>query len=45
MIGNYKIVTLCGSTKFKKEFLEIQKKTYTFRIHRNFCRPIWTFRR
>ena len=25
MIGNYKIVTLCGSTKFKKEFLEIQK--------------------
>lgn len=26
MIGNYKIVTLCGSTKFKKEFLEIQKK-------------------
>lgn len=26
MIENYKIVTLCGSTKFKKEFLEIQKK-------------------
>ena len=26
MIGNYKIVTLCGSTKFKKEFLEVQKK-------------------
>lgn len=26
MIGNYKIVTLYGSTKFKKEFLEIQKK-------------------
>mgnify|MGYP002431315496 FL=1 len=26
MIGNYKIVTLCGSTKFKKEFLKIQKK-------------------
>ena len=26
MVGNYKIVTLCGSTKFKKEFLEIQKK-------------------
>lgn len=26
MIENYKIVTLCGSTKFKKEFLEVQKK-------------------
>jgi NAD(P)H-nitrite reductase large subunit len=26
MIGNYKIVTLCGSTKFKDEFMEIQKK-------------------
>ena len=26
MIGSYKIVTLCGSTKFKKEFLEVQKK-------------------
>lgn len=26
MIGNYKIVTLCGSTKFKKAFFEIQKK-------------------
>lgn len=28
MIGNYKIVTLCGSTKFKKEFLEIQKNLH-----------------
>lgn len=26
MIGNYKIITLCGSTRFKKEFLDIQKK-------------------
>lgn len=25
MIKNYKIVTLCGSTKFKKEFLRVQK--------------------
>jgi len=26
MIKNYKIVTLCGSTKFKDEFMEAQKK-------------------
>ena len=26
MIGKYKVITLCGSTKFKNEFLEIQKK-------------------
>ena len=26
MIGNYKIITLCGSTKFKNEFYEAQKK-------------------
>ncbi len=26
MIGNYKIVTLCGSTRFKREFMEAQKK-------------------
>lgn len=26
MIGNYKIITLCGSTKFKDTFIEIQKK-------------------
>lgn len=26
MIGNYKIVTLCGSTKFKDEFYIIQKQ-------------------
>jgi len=25
MIKNYKIITLCGSTKFKKEFLRVQK--------------------
>lgn len=25
MINNYKIITLCGSTKFKKEFLLVQK--------------------
>ena len=25
MIGSYKIITLCGSTKFKDEFLKAQK--------------------
>lgn len=26
MVGKYKVITLCGSTKFKDEFMEIQKK-------------------
>ena len=26
MIKNYKIVTLCGSTRFKEQFLEAQKQ-------------------
>lgn len=26
MIGKYKIVTLCGSTRFQKQFYEVQKK-------------------
>lgn len=26
MIGDYKIITLCGSTKFKDEFIETQKR-------------------
>ena len=26
MIGNYKVITLCGSTKFKDEFLRVQKE-------------------
>lgn len=26
MIGNYKIITLCGSTKFKDEFIAEQKQ-------------------
>ena len=25
MVKNYKVVTLCGSTKFKDEFLKVQK--------------------
>ena len=26
MIGNYKVITLCGSTRFKDEFMEVQKR-------------------
>ncbi|MCJ7819693.1 MAG: hypothetical protein MUP53_00700 [Bacteroidales bacterium] len=26
MIGKYKIITLCGSTRFREEFLEAQKR-------------------
>lgn len=26
MIGSYKVVTLCGSTKFKEHYLETQKR-------------------
>ena len=26
MVGNYPVVTLCGSTRFKEKFMEAQKK-------------------
>lgn len=26
MQGNYKVITLCGSTKFKEQFFDVQKK-------------------
>ena len=26
MVGKYKVITLCGSTRFKEAFMEIQKK-------------------
>ena len=26
MVQNYKVITLCGSTKFKNEFIEAQKR-------------------
>ena len=26
MEGNYKVITLCGSTRFKNEFMEVQKR-------------------
>ena len=26
MVGEYKVITLCGSTKFKEEFMKIQKQ-------------------
>lgn len=26
MVGKYRVITLCGSTRFKDQFLEIQKR-------------------
>ena len=26
MVGNYKVITLCGSTRFKDAFIEAQKQ-------------------
>ena len=26
MVGKYKVITLCGSTRFKNEFMETQKR-------------------
>ena len=26
MVGKYPVITLCGSTRFKEEFMEMQKK-------------------
>jgi len=26
MIQNYKVITLCGSTRFKEQFIETQKR-------------------
>ena len=26
MVGQYKVITLCGSTRFKNEFMEVQKR-------------------
>ena len=26
MVGNYKVVTLCGSTRFKDDFIRVQKE-------------------
>lgn len=26
MVGRYKVITLCGSTKFKDEFIKVQKE-------------------
>lgn len=25
MVGKYKVITICGSTRFKEQFLEVQK--------------------
>ena len=26
MIGNYPVITLCGSTRFKNEYMDVQKR-------------------
>ena len=26
MVGNYKVITLCGSTRFRDAFMEVQKR-------------------
>ena len=26
MVGNYKVITLCGSTRLKNEFMDVQKR-------------------
>ena len=26
MVGKYKVITLCGSTRFKNEFINVQKR-------------------
>lgn len=26
MVGKYKVITLCGSTRFKDQFIEVQKR-------------------
>ena len=26
MVGHYKVITLCGSTRFKDEFMEVEKR-------------------
>jgi len=26
MVGNYRVITLCGSTRFKDQFIKVQKK-------------------
>ena len=40
MVGKYKVITLCGSTRFKEHFLEAQKRqTKQFA----FCGNLYTF--
>ena len=33
MVGKYKVITLCGSTRFKNEFMEAQKHLYDHIIY------------
>ena len=40
MIGKYKIITLCGSTKFKDQFIEKQKKQRLYSYYVINSRPV-----
>lgn len=43
MQGKYKVITLCGSTRFKDAFIEAQKKTDLRGEHCYKCRAVWSF--
>ena len=38
MQGKYKVITLCGSTRFKDEFLRVQKELTLKRLYSDFGR-------
>ena len=42
MVEKYKVITLCGSTRFKDSFMEAPDAGGEYS---NQCRPLWPFRR
>ena len=40
MVGKYKVITLCGSTRFKDEFMEAQKR---LTLEGNIVISVWMF--
>lgn len=45
MQGPYKVITLCGSTRFKEQFLEAQKRLTLEREYRHLGRAVRAFGR
>ncbi len=44
MVDKYKVITLCGSTRFKDTFMETKKASDVGRKHRHqrwALRPLW----